>query len=122
MTIAELFELNEKFQKSAVQLAELIPTGVFADASTVIIRNSRLMHEQLEHMIHSKNESQLGTAIERAEDHSDEIIFLLDQMEIANKNQPISIIDTFLKEGYDLLSIYSMAFNQVIKEKVPSEE
>jgi hypothetical protein len=122
MTIAELYELNEKFQKGAVQLSELIPTGIFAETSSVIIRNSRLMHEYLIKMISAKNQSNLGTAVERVEDCSDEIIFLLDQIEIANKNQSISFIDSFLKEGYDLISTYSACVNQLIKEKIPTED
>ena len=122
MTVADLQMLNVKFQKGAVQLSELIPTGGLTEATSVIIRSTQLIHSHLEKLIHSETEAQLGDAIERVEDNMDEIVFILDQLEIANKKQPISIIEDFLKEGYDLMSIYSVCFNQVINQKIPSEE
>lgn len=122
MTVTELHQRNVKFQKGAVQLSELIPTGGLTEATSIIIRSSQLLHQFLEKLIHAETEAQLGNAIERVEDNMDEIIFILDQLDIANKKQPISIIDDFLKDGYDVLSIYSACVNQVMNEKVPNEE
>ena len=122
MTIDDLHDLNEKFQKSAVQLSELIPTGGLTEASSIIIRSARNMHAFLGKMIQVNNEVLLGSTIEKIEYHIDEIIFVLDQLDIANKKQRISLVSDFLKQGYDLLSIYSMCVDQIIKEKIPSEE
>ena len=122
MTVADLHVLNVKFQKGAVQLSELIPTGGLTEVTSVIIRSSQLIHYHLQKLIHSETESRLGNAIERVEENMDEIIFMLDQLDITNKRQPISIIEDFLKEGYDLMSIYSVCVNQIINEKIPSEE
>ncbi|MEP5611005.1 MAG: hypothetical protein ABJP45_02085 [Cyclobacteriaceae bacterium] len=122
MTVTELHQQNVKFQKGAVQLSELIPSGALTEATSVIIRSSQLLHSFLEKLIHAANETQLGNAIERVEDNMDEIVFMLDQLDIANKKQPISLIEDFLKEGYDLMSVYSVCVNQVINQKVPSEE
>ncbi len=122
MTVADLHQLNVKFQKGAVQLSELIPSGGLTHATSVIIRSSQFLHSYLEKLIQAETETQLGDAVERVEDNMDEIIFILDQLDIANKKEPISIIEDFLKEGYDLLSIYSACINQVMNEKIPSEE
>ncbi|MEP1095934.1 MAG: hypothetical protein ABJG78_12535 [Cyclobacteriaceae bacterium] len=122
MTVIELHQQNVKFQKGAVQLSELIPSGALTEATSVIIRSSQLLHTFLEKLINAETEAQLGNAIERVEDNMDEIVFMLDQLDIANKKQPISLIEDFLKEGYDLMSVYSVCVNQVINQKVPNEE
>jgi len=122
MTITELHLQNVKFQKGAVQLSELIPSGALTEATSVIIRSSQLLHAFLEKLIQAGTEAELGNAIERVEDNMDEIVFMLDQLDIANKKQPISLIEDYLKEGYDLMSVYSVCVNQVINQKVPSEE
>ncbi len=122
MTVEDLHRLNVKVQKGAVQLSELMPTGGFTEATSMIIRSSQLLHSYLEKLIHAKTDHQLGEAIERIEDNLDEITFVLDQLEISNKNQPINFIDEFLKEGYNMLSLYSTCVNQVMNEKIPNEE
>lgn len=122
MTIADIYDLNEKFQKGAVQLSELIPSSGLTEATSLIIRSSRRIHSFLEKMLQAETEISFGKAIEKVEEHMDEIIFVLDQLDIANKKQEIRLIGDFLKEGYDLLSIYSACVDQVIKEKVASEE
>ncbi|MEQ9405069.1 MAG: hypothetical protein RIM99_15875 [Cyclobacteriaceae bacterium] len=122
MTIADLHELNERFQKRAVDLSELIPGGSLLEAASLIIRSSRRMHSYLEKMLAATSELQLGKAIEKTEEHLDEIIFILDQLDIANKEQKITLINDFVKQGYDLLSMYSACVDQIIKEKVASED
>lgn len=122
MTVTELHQQNVKFQKGAVQLSELIPSGALTEATSVVIRSSQLLHSFLEKLINAGTEAQVGNAIERVEDNMDEIVFMLDQLDMANKKQPISLIDDFLKQGYDLMSVYSVCVNQVINKKVPSED
>lgn len=122
MTIAQLYALNEKFQKGAVQLSELIPSSGLTEATSMVIRSSRRIHSYLEKMLSAETEVQFGKAISKVEEHLDEIIFILDQLDIANKEQKISLVGDFLKEGYDLLSMYSACVDQIIKEKIPSED
>lgn len=122
MTVEDLHRLNVKFQKGAVQLSELIPSGGLTEATSIIIRSSQMLHTYLGKLIQAETEQQLGNAIERVEDNLDEIIFILDQLDIANKKNQIRIIEDFLKEGYDLLSMYSACVNQVMNEKIPNEE
>ena len=122
MTVADLNDLNEKFQKGAVQLSELIPSSALTEATSLIIRSSRRIHPHLEEILSAETESQFGTAIEKVEYHMDEIIFILDQMDFANRTREIRLISDYLKDGYDLLSLYSMCVDQIIKEKVPSED
>ncbi len=122
MTIADIYDLNEKFQKGAVQLSELIPSGGLTEATSLIIRSSRRIHTFLEKMLQADTELLFGKAIGKFEEHMDEIIFILDQLDIANKKQEIRLISDFLKEGYDLLSVYSACVDQIIKEKVGIEE
>ena len=122
MTVADLHALNEKFQKAAVQLSELIPTGGLTEATSLIIRSSRRIHTHLEKMLAATTESQFGKAIEKVEEHLDEILFILDQLDVANRAEKISLITDFLKQGYDLLSMYSACVDQVIKQKIKIEE
>lgn len=122
MTIEDLHRLNEKFQKSAVQLSELLPMGALAEATSLIIRNARKLHPQLEKTLQARSELDFGKALGKVEEYMDEIIFILDQLELGNKEQKIRLINDFVKEGFDLLSIYSVCVDQIIKEKVANEE
>ena len=122
MTIADLLVLNEKFQKGAVQLSELMPSSGLTEATAMIIRSARGLHTNLERTLSVQSEIKFGSAIEKVEEDMDEIIFILDQLDIANKDQQIRLISDFLKDGYDLLSIYSACVDQIIKEKVSKED
>lgn len=122
MTVEQIQQLNEKFQKQAVQLSELIPSGSLVQASSMLIRSSREIHEDFIRLLKSKGEEQFNKVMSRMEDEMDEVVFILDQLEIANKKQQISLIQDFLKEGYGLMSIYSRCFDQIIDKKVYKEE
>ena len=56
--------------------------------------------------------------MDKLEDELDEVVFILDQLEIANKKNRISLVNDFLQEGYSLLSIYSRGIDHVIDKKV----
>lgn len=122
MTLEQIQKLNEKFQKQAVQLSELIPNGTLVQATSMLIRSSRQIHEDLIKLLKSKSEDQFNNVMERLEDEMDEVVFILDQLEIANKSQQISLIEDFLKEGYGLMSIYSKCCDQIIDKKAYKEE
>ncbi len=122
MTIEELNEHNEKFQKVAVQISELIPSGGLTNATSLIIRSARRIQSFFEKLVNAESDVQFSKTIDKLEHHMDEIIFILDQLEIANRSREISLIGDFLKQGYDLLSIYSMWIDQMIKQRMHSEE
>lgn len=122
MTATQIHELNEKFQKTAVQLAELIPAGTYIQATTMLIRSARMIDNQFTKLISAPSEMKFHQILDRMEEDMDEVLFILDQMEIANKKQQISLISDFLKEGYNLISIYSKCVDYIIEQKVTREE
>ncbi len=122
MTLTQIQQLNENFQKHAVQLSELMPTGSLLQATSMLIRSSRQIHEDFVKLLHAKGESSFNGTITNMENEMDEVVFILDQLELANKKQQISLIQDFLKEGYGLMSIYSKCCDQVIDKKVLKEE
>ncbi len=122
MTVTEIHELNEKFQKSAVQLSELIPSGSLVQATSMLIRCARKIDDKFSKLLAAETEAKFGQIMSILEDESDEVLFILDQLEIANKKQQISLINDFLKEGYDLISLYSKCFDYIIDKKVKEEE
>jgi len=122
MTLEQIQHLNEKFQKQSVQLSELIPTGSLVQATSMLIRSARQIHEDFIKLLQAKSEEQFNKVMERMETEMDDVVFILDQLEIANKSQQISLIADFLKEGFDLMSIYSKCIDQVIDKKVYKEE
>lgn len=122
MTVTEIHELNEKFQKSAVQLSELIPSGSLVQATSMLIRCARKIDDQFSKLLAANTETKFGQVMSMLEDETDEVLFILDQLEIANKKQQISIINDFLKEGYDLIALYSKCFDYIIDKKIKEEE
>lgn len=122
MTVTQIHELNEKFQKSAVQLSELIPSGTLVQATSMLIRSARKIDEQFLRLLKAPSEMVFNQIMDKLEDETDEVLFILDQLEIANKKQKISLINDFLKDGYDLISIYSKCFDVIIDRKVKDEE
>jgi len=122
MTLEQIQQLNEKFQKQAVQLSELIPSGSLVQATSMLIRSSREIHDDFIKLLKCRTELQFNKLMQQMEDEMDDVIFILDQLELANKQQQISLIEDFLKEGYELMSIYSKCFDQIIDKKVYKEE
>ena len=122
MTLKQILQLNEKFQKQAVQLSELIPNGTLVQATSMLIRSAREIHQGFLQLLKSKSETSFNHIANKMEEEMDEVVFILDQLELANKKQQISLIQDFLKEGYDLMSIYSKCVDQIIDQKVYREE
>ena len=122
MTVTQIHEMNEKFQKSAVQLSELIPSGTLVQATSMLIRSARKIDEHFSKLIAANSETKFHSAMDVLEDETDEVLFILDQLEIANKKQKISLINDFLKEGFNLISVYSKCFDHIIDQKVKEGE
>ncbi len=122
MTLTQIQHLNENFQKHAVQLSELMPTGSLVQATSMLIRSGRQIHTYFVNLLQTKDEASFNSIISKMENEMDEVVFILDQLELANKKQQISLIQDFLKEGYGLMSIYSKCCDQVIDQKVLKED
>ena len=121
MTVTEIHELNEKFQKSAVQLSELIPSSSLVQATSMLIRCARKINDQFSKLLAASIEAKFGRIMSQMEEETDEVLFILDQLEIANKKQQISLINDFLKDGYDLIALYAKSFDYIINKKVEEE-
>ena len=122
MTLTQIKELNESFQKKAVQLSELLPTGGLVQATSMLIRSARTINECFAKLLAAKDEAVFNQLLDKMEDEMDEVVFILDQLEIANKKQQLSLVEDFLKEGYELMSVYSKCCDYVIEKKVSKEE
>ncbi|NQZ76017.1 MAG: hypothetical protein HRT61_07885 [Ekhidna sp.] len=122
MTLKDIHELNEKFQKGAVQLSELIPTGALVQSTSLLIRSSRKIDEQFIKLLKAPSAIIFNQILDQLEEESDEILFILDQLELANRKNKISLIDEFVKEGYNLMSIYSKCFDAIIGKSIKEEE
>jgi hypothetical protein len=122
MTVLDLHNTNEKFQKSAVTLSELIPSGGLTNATSAVIRSSRKIDFQFAKLLAAPSEMKFNMIMDKLEEEMDEVMFILDRLEEANKKRGIVLIKDFLKEGYDLLSLYSRCFDSIIDKKVYKEE
>ncbi|WP_424963710.1 hypothetical protein [Ekhidna sp.] len=122
MTVTQIHELNEKFQKGAVQLSELIPSGTLVQATSMLIRCARKIDDQFLKLLKAPSEMVFNQIMGKLEDETDEVLFILDQLELANKKQKIALINDFVKDGYDLMSIYSKCFDVIIDRKQKEEE
>jgi len=122
MTLTQIQELNEGFQTKAVQLSELIPSSGLVQATSMLMRSARQIHEGFQKLLKASSEAAFNKTIDKMEDEMDEVVYILDQLEIANKKQKISLIDEFLKEGYGLMSVYSKCCDYVIEQRVSKEE
>lgn len=122
MTVTQIHELNEKFQKGAVQLSELIPSGTLVQATSMLIRCARKIDDQFLKLLKAPSEMVFNQIMGKLEDETDEVLFILDQLELANKKQKIALINDFVKDGYDLMSIYSRCFDVIIDRKQKEEE
>jgi hypothetical protein len=122
MTVTQIHELNEKFQKAAVQLSELIPSGTLVQATSMLIRSARKIDDQFLKLLKAPSEMVFNQIMGKLEDETDEVLFILDQLEMANKKQQIALINDFLKDGYELMSVYSKCFDFILDKKVKDEE
>lgn len=122
MTLTQIQELNEGFQKKAVQLSELIPSSGLVQATSMLLRSARHIHDCFNKLLNAPSEEVFNKTIDTMEDEMDEVVYILDQLEIANKKQQISLIEDFLKEGYGLMSVYSKCCDYAIENRVSKEE
>jgi flagellar biosynthesis/type III secretory pathway chaperone len=122
MTLKELENLNQKFQTSTVQLSDLMPSSSMVEATSLIIRSLQKLIHEFRKLNQVASEDAFNTIMDTLETEIDEILFILDQLDIANKKNKIALVNDYLKEGYDLLSVYSKCFDSIINQRIEREE
>ena len=121
MNLEQLERKNEKFQKAAAQLTNLMPDENLVPLTSMMIRSSRKLKEIFPMLFTAKTEIRFSRVMERIEEEIDEIIFALDRLAERNKGRNQGSINEFIKYGYDMLSIYSFACDKIIEKRVAEE-
>ena len=122
MILKDIQERNIKFQKKAASLVDLIPGGAFLEVSTRLIRSARLVDKYLLKLVRRKSENEFAQIMDVIEEELDDAVYLLDRIDSKNKKYKLKMINSLLKEGYDLLSLYSMCCDQLIDRRINEEE
>ena len=122
MTLQDIQKRNEHFQRKAAGLVDLIPTGGLLDVTTALIRSARLIDKYMTKLVQATTEEHFSQAMKLIEEEIDESVFILDRMDQKNRKYKLQVLDNFLKDGYDLLSIYSLCCDHIISKKVNKEE
>ncbi|MFY0605810.1 MAG: hypothetical protein JXR10_03785 [Cyclobacteriaceae bacterium] len=117
MTLEQLSRLNEKFQTKASNLAELLPGGNLVTFSTATIRSAKKIDILLKKVLTVKGEQAFYTNLDKLEEEMDELIFLMDRLDQANREQKIRAITDTAKKGYELISLYGLCCDQIIEKK-----
>lgn len=117
MTLQELSRLNEKFQQKASEMVDLIPGSNLLAFSSAIIRTAQKLDRVLNKVLTAKTEVSFYTQVDALEEEMDELIFMMDKLDDANRKRNIPILMDFVKRGYELLSLYSICCDQIIEQK-----
>jgi hypothetical protein len=122
MTLEQLTRLNEKFQQKAAGLAELLPGSNLMAFSTAIIRSSKKIDLLLKKVLTAKTQSGFYSQIEALEEEMDELTFLMDRLDEANRKRSIGSILETAKKGYELISLYALCCDQILEKKTKSQK
>lgn len=122
MTLEQLSQLNEKFQNKASQLADLLPGSNLLAFSSAIMRSSQKMDKILHKVLSAKGQISFYNQMDALEEEMDELIYMIDKLDDANKKRQIPTITDFVKKGYELLSLYSICCDQIIEKKMKNED
>ena len=122
MNLKQIQELTKDFQEQSIQLAELVPSSGMVQSTATLLRSSRQIYTHFVRLLDVTSEQQFNKIIDTMEEEMDEVIYTLDQLEIANKKRQISLVSSFLQEGYNLLSVYAKCCEYVIEKRVEKEE
>ena len=121
MTIEQIEKQNQRFQDRALGLAELIPKADVMEFGTLLKRNAGQIHRLFYRLLNSKNERTFWSALESLEEVMNDLVFELDRLHDLNNVMKIRAVDTFIKSGYDLLSMYSISSDQVVNHFIKSQ-
>lgn len=122
MNIKKLNQQNEEFQKAIMQFSKLILSEDLMNTFTLVIGYTKKIQSYFEKLASYKTELELSLTIDKMENHIDDAIFILDQIEIVHRKKGIQPINDVVKDGYNLLSIYSMQIDLLIESKICSEK
>ena len=122
MTPQDLRIRNENFQRKAADLVDLMPTGGLLDVTTEVIRSMRLIDKYLTKLVRSTTEDELTHGMTLIEEEIDEVVCFLDRMDMKNRKHKLKVLENFLKEGFDLLSVYSLCCDQIISKRTINTE
>ncbi|MEQ8474517.1 MAG: hypothetical protein RIC35_25185 [Marinoscillum sp.] len=122
MTLEQLTKLNEKFQDKASQLADLLPGSNLLAYSSGIIRSARNLDKNLSKILAAKSQVSFYTQMDAMEEEMDELIYMIDKLDDANRKKNISTIIDFVKRGYELLSLYSICCDQILERKTKKQD
>jgi len=122
MTIQDIQKRNEHFQKKTIELVELLPGSGFLEVSTALLRSIRLIDKYLIKSLQVQTAGQFTHLMGRIEEELDEAVYILDRIDKTNRAHKMKAVENFLKEGYDLLSIYSLCCDQLIGRKLRVDE
>lgn len=122
MTLDDLTARNQKFQKNAAQITELIHHASVLDNCSLLIRSSKRLDNYFRKVISAKSEMQFNSLMGTIEDETDEIIFMLDQLTAFDKKNDSKAMTDVVKQGFDLLSVYALACDKVIESRVSKED
>lgn len=122
MTLEQLSQRNEKFQLQASQLAELIPGSNLLSFSTKVLRSTQRMDKLLKRVLEAKSEISFYNQMDLLEEEIDELIFLMDRLDEANRKKNIVPITNVVKQGYEIVSLYSLVCDQIIEKKTKKQD
>ena len=117
MTIQEIEKINKQFQSKALLLSELIPRTDMLEFGTLLRRKSVEIHQLFEMLIRTNAMASFWRTLEKMEEVMDDLVYELDRLHDLNNMMKINQVGDFIKNGYDMLSIYSISSDQVVKQK-----
>ncbi len=117
MTIQEIEKINKQFQSKALLLSELIPRTDMLEFGTLVRRKSVEIHQLFEMLIRANGMTAFWRTLEKMEEVMDDLVYELDRLHDLNNMMKIKQVGEFIKEGYDMLSIYSISSDQVVKQR-----
>ena len=79
-------------------------------------RSAEHIHRLFAQLVMAQSERAFWPAYEKMDEVINDLIYELDRLHDVNCVLRIKAVDTFVKSGYDLLSIYSISSDQVLKQ------
>lgn len=121
MTIEQIEKQNQRFQDRALGLSELIPKSDVMEFATLLKRSAGRIHRLFYKLLNAKNERSFWPTLERLEEVMNDLIYELDRLHDLNNVMGIRAVDTFIKSGYELMSMYSISSDQVVNHFIKSQ-
>lgn len=121
MKLEEIERKNERFRTAAGRLDELMPGENLISLCSLMIRSSKKVDQLLKGILMSETKVQFYKQMDRMEEELDDIVFSLDQLAIVNTSKKVPQLEDFIKYGYDMLQIYSLACDSIIEKRSRQE-